>query len=104
LNLPLALHLDAAGSLFVNLAQRGAIGDDLATEREVRSLDLVEQLGGGRLRVFDEENGSLDDFTKVMRRDVRRHADGDTGRAVDQQIRKLRRQNDRLLAGILVVG
>ena len=38
----------------------------------------------------------------VVRRDVRRHADGDAGRAVGQQVRERRRQHHRLLAGAVV--
>ena len=38
LQLPFALNLDAAGPLFVNLAQRRAIRDDAAAEREIRAL------------------------------------------------------------------
>ncbi len=39
-----AWTLMRAGALLVDLAQRRAVGDDLAAEREVRPLDLVEQL------------------------------------------------------------
>jgi hypothetical protein len=38
-----------------------------------------------------------------VRRDVRRHADGDPRRAVDQQIRDARRKDDRLGLGAVVV-
>ena len=39
-----------------------------------------------------------------MRRDVRRHPDGDAGGAVDEQVRELGRQHDRLaaVAGVVV--
>ena len=50
LQLPFALHLDAAGAFLVNLAQRGPVGDDLAAEGEVGALDLLHDLGGRRLR------------------------------------------------------
>ncbi len=42
-------------------------------------------------------------FAQVVRRDVRRHADGDTGAAVDQKIRKRRRKDAWFLAGLVVV-
>ncbi len=38
-----------------------------------------------------------DHLAQVVRRDVRRHADGDAGRAVDEQVREARRQHERLL-------
>ena len=39
-----------------------------------------------------------------MRRDVRRHADGDADGAVDEQLRKARRQHGGLLVASVVVG
>ena len=43
------------------------------------------------------------DLAEVVRRDVGRHADGDAGGAVDQQVRQPRRQDDRLGLGPVVV-
>ena len=43
------------------------------------------------------------DFAQVVRRDVGRHADRDAGRAVDQQVRDLGRQDRRLLFLAVVV-
>ena len=43
-----------------------------------------------------------DDLAQVVRRDVRRHADGDPGAAVDEQVREARRQHDRLAARSVV--
>ena len=40
---------------------------------------------------------AVDDLAQVVRRDVGGHADGDAGRAVDQQVRDRRRQDRRLL-------
>ena len=39
-----------------------------------------------------------------MRRNIRRHADGDPSRAIDQEVRDLRRQDRRFLQGAVVVG
>ena len=44
-----------------------------------------------------------DDLAQVVRRDVRRHADGDAGRAVDEQVREARRQDERLALRAVVV-
>jgi hypothetical protein len=38
-----------------------------------------------------------------VRRDVRRHADGDARGAVDEQVRHLRRQDERLLRRVVEV-
>jgi hypothetical protein len=46
---------------------------------------------------------AVDDLAQVVRRDVGRHADGDAGRAVDQQVREARRQHRRLVLGLVVV-
>ena len=44
------------------------------------------------------------DLAEVVRRDVGRHADGDAGGAVDEQVGHPRRQHDRLGLGAVVVG
>ena len=55
-----------------------------------------DQLHGTRLGVFDEMQQCVAKFAGIVRRNVRRHADGDSAGAVGQQIRKCRRQDDRL--------
>ena len=45
----------------------------------------------------------VDDLAEVVRRDVRRHADGDAGAAVDEQVREARRQDERLALRLVVV-
>ncbi len=52
----------------------------------------------------DQRERSRRRFREVVRRNVRRHADRDAGRSVDQQVRKPRRQNDRLDARVVEVG
>ena len=75
-----AWTLMRALALLVDLAQRRPVGDDLAAEREVRPLDPLHQLGRGRVGVVDQVDAGADDLAEVVRRDVRRHADGDAGR------------------------
>ncbi len=55
------------------------------------------------MRVLDQPDAAVDDFTKVVRRHVRRHADGDARRPVDEKIRKRRRQDGRLFRRLVVV-
>ena len=55
-------------------------------------------------RQVDDADDRLDHLAQVVRRDVRRHADGDAGRAVDQQVRERRRQDGRLFGRLVVVG
>ncbi len=83
---------DAAGA--VNDPARGKIGAG----------NVGHQLLAGHLRVVDEELQGIDHLGEVVRRYVGRHADGDAGRAVDQQVRDLRGQHLGLGQGLVVVG
>ena len=62
--LPLALYADAAGALFVDFAQAGAVGEDLAAERKIRTFHLIEQLGDGHFWIVDEHDRGLDDVAR----------------------------------------
>ncbi|MEY3073315.1 MAG: hypothetical protein RLZZ353_1511 [Actinomycetota bacterium] len=61
------------------------------------------QVVGGQRRVVDDGDGGVDQLAEVVRRDVRRHPDGDAGRAVREQVREPCRQDDRLLLVAVVV-
>ena len=54
-------------------------------------------------RVVDVGDRRVDHLAQVVRRDVRRHADGDPRRAVDEQVREARREDRRLLLAPVVV-
>ena len=79
-----------------------AVGDDTSTQRKVGPLDMFHQLGDGRIRFVDQVDASFHHFAQIVRRNVGRHADRDPLRAVDEQIGKPRRQNDRLVLGRVV--
>ncbi len=96
-------HADPAAAGLVGLADARQAEDD-AAGREVRALDVLHQAGGVDVRVVDEGDGGGDHLAQVVRRDVRRHADGDAGRAVDEQVREARRQDRRLHVLAVVVG
>src|SRR5712692_731371 len=64
--------------------------------------DLHERVDR-RVRVVDEEDERVHDLGQVVGRDVRRHADGDARRSVDQEIGDARREDDRLLLVVVVV-
>ena len=55
------------------------------------------------LGVVDQGDDGVADLAEVVRRDARRHADGDPARAVDQQVGELARQDPRLLVLLVVV-
>src|SRR5262245_17998286 len=71
---------------------------------EIRPRDHLYQIRGLGVRVLKELDGRFDDLTQIVRRNLGRHADGDSVRTVDQQVRHACRQDDRLLARFVVVG
>ena len=71
---------------------------------EVRPRHQFHQLIDTYLGALDHRQTGGDDLPQVMGRDVGRHAHGDTGGAVDQQVGEARRQDRRLLLGLVVVG
>ena len=123
LDLGLGAQRDRAAAGGVGRVDAG-VADDDAAAGEVGPGDRLQDvalpfqtplfLGLGRrlpgalgLFVFegqvDDADDRLDHLAQVVRRDVRRHADGDAGRAVDQQVRERRRQDGRLVGRLVVV-
>ena len=103
LDLVLAANAQRAAALFVDLAELDLAVEQLAARREVRPVDVLHQRHVLDLAILRQRDQRLDDLAQVVRRDVRRHADRDAGRAVDQQIWKPRRQHRRLLGRAVVV-
>ena len=97
-----AAHDHAAAAGLVRVAD-AAVPDDDAAGREVGALQVLHQALDVDLRVVDEGHDRVDRLAQVVRRDVRGHADRDARRAVDQQVREARRQDERLLARLVVV-
>ena len=80
-----------------------AAGND-AAGRIVGALDDGAEVVDGDARVVDDGDGRVDDLVEVVRRDVGRHADGDAGRAVHQQVRQGGGEDGGLGGGLLVIG
>ena len=82
--------------------------DDEAAGRKVGPGNGLEDGLEARLArlaaMLDEGDDAVDDFPHVVRRDVGRHADGDAGRAVDEQVRIGRRQDRRFFGRLVEVG
>ena len=57
----------------------------------------LDQIFNADVRVLEQGLARIDDFRKIVRWDVRCHADGDTRRTVDQQVRDFRRQDQWLV-------
>ena len=80
-----------------------AVADDDAAGGEVGSLHVLHQALDVDVRVLDVGDARVDRLPQVVRRDVGGHPDGDPGRAVDQEVREPGRENQWLLAGLVVV-
>ena len=103
LDLAARAHDDAAASGAVGLLDAGVAVDD-AARREVGPRHEAQQLVDREVGVSHQRDGRVDDLGEVVRRDVRGHAHGDAARAVDEQQRKARRQDDRLVLALVEVG
>ena len=101
--IPHRAHAHGATAVLVNFADFRARGDDFRLGRVVRALNDIQHLVERGLRFFNQGNRSFCHFAQVVRRNVRRHTDGDTGGAVQQDVRQARRQHFRLLHGAVKV-
>ena len=78
---------------------------DLGACREVGALDeLHEIVDSAFVAVLNVVIDTVAKFPEIMRRDVGRHADGDTGRAVQKEVREFRGQNGGLFERFVEVG
>ena len=98
----LGAHEDAPAPGAVRLHDASAAIDDRAGG-EIRPLDVFHQAIDGNARIVEQREAAVDHFDEVVRRDVRGHAHGDAGGAVDEQIRHPRRQHFRDVEGFVVV-
>ena len=95
-------HVNAPATGAVGFDDAGATVDDRGG-REVWTGNVLHQLIDGQLGVVDEGQATVDDFTEVVRRNVRRHAHGDTAGTVDQEVRYAGRHDRRDQFGAVVV-
>jgi hypothetical protein len=77
--------------------------DDQASGGEVRAGDDLDEIVDAERGVVDQRDAGIDDLAEIVRRDVGRHADGDATGAVGEEVRKPRRQHQRLALGVVVV-
>ena len=75
----------AAG--LVDLHDVRAARDELAARREIGPLDVLHQVAERGVRIVEQLDQSRGDFFQIVRRHVRRHADGNAARAVQQEVR-----------------
>ena len=93
---------DLAAARGICRADAAAAHND-ALGREVGARDVLHQVVKRRLGIVEHADAGVDDLGQVVRRDVRRHADGDTRRTVHQQVREARGQHAGLLAALVEV-
>jgi hypothetical protein len=103
----LGAHHEAATAGAVGVGDVG-LAEEEAAGGEVGPLDVLEdkvEVGAVVLRGLREErDAGVGDFGEIVRRDVGRHADGDAGAAVDDEVGNARRENGGLEGGLVVVG
>ena len=76
---------------------------DQTAGREIRSRDVFHQFVNLDTRIIHIGQTGIHHFPQIVRRDISRHADGDTTGAVHQEIRKARREDLRFLGRFVVV-
>ena len=83
---PHGAHPDRAVAAFIEFQQVFLRRDDFRVGREIRSFYVLTQLGNRGFGMIQQTDGGGDDFSQVMRWDVRGHAYRDAGAAVEQNI------------------
>ena len=84
-------HEDAAAAGAIRFENARRAVDD-AAGREIRAGNVLHQHVQSDRRIVDQRHDRVDHFAQVVRRNIRRHADRDAGRTIDQQIRNARGQ------------
>ena len=76
----------------------------MRTRRKVGTLNEGHEIIRCRLGVGKQVQGGIDDFAKVVWRDIGRHTNSDTLGAINQQVRVFGWQDRGLFVGVVVVG
>ena len=92
-----------SGSSPVDLLELLGRVQHLSAGWKVGTLDIAGQLNAAQIRVAEELHERRAHLAQVVRRDVGRHADGDAGCAVDEQIRNARREHHGFSPGPVIV-
>ena len=103
LNVRLRLNAHAPTAGLVGVADP-LNAKDRAAGREIRARNVLHQAVKRDVGIVDQRDRRGDHFAKVVRRNIRRHAYGDSRGAVDEQIWIARRHHGRLLSAAVVVG
>ncbi len=102
LDLDARTHHDRTAAFVVGGMDAGPAKDH-ATGWKVGAGHDLDQVVDAKFGIIELGKAGVDDFAKVMRRNVGRHANGDAARAIDEQVGKLCRQRHGLSLGAIVV-
>ena len=103
LGMPARAQAKAAAPARVSRNDALARLDEHAARGQVRARDEAHERVDARLGMVDQVEEGICELAHVVRRDARRHADGNALGAVRKQVREIGRQYDRLLA-LSVIG
>ena len=76
---------------------------DHAAGRKIRPLNVFHQLRNGDVGIINLRAHAINDFAEVVRRHIGGHTHGDAGAAVDEEVRKRRREDGRLGASFVII-
>src|SRR6267154_784940 len=77
---------------------------NVRASREIRAGNKFHDFFKRGVGPFDQQNGGIHDFAKIVRRNVGGHADGNAAGAIDQKIRDARWKNEGLFARLIEIG
>ena len=95
------LHRTAPGFEILTDASDTA---ELAAGREIGPFDVHHQLIERDVGVINLGTDRVDGLTEIVRRNIGRHTDGNTGATVDEEIWNRCREDGWFLTGVIVVG
>jgi hypothetical protein len=100
---PGAAYADGAGASLIDFLDLVGGVQDLPAGGEVGAFHPATELRRRQIGIVEELQQRRADLAEVMRRDARRHADGNAGRPVHQEVGNAGRQHDWLGARAIVV-
>ena len=101
-DLRLCTHGDAAAAGAVGILDALHALNDTGG-REIRTFDILHQPIDRDVWIIDHGREAIDHFRQVVRRDIRRHADGDAVGTIHEQVRDAGRQDERFLQRAVIV-
>ncbi len=95
-------HHEAAPAGLVGVDD-AAFAVEKAARGEIGALHVLEHFREACIGILHQVDGGVDHLGEIVRRNIRRHADGDSVGAVDDEIGNARGQDGRFLRGLVVI-